>query len=380
MYSDFVLCIISACFLNEPPTIGEIAHQLKELEQTSRSLRTTYSLKRYYQRPVSSMPDLTESDVAESYEIDWLSSGALFRVERHVGSLTDQRQLVQSTIWNGEFALFEDIRQQSYIVSRQPNRNEHLGVAYLFHGIKGPSLIGRRPLSDLVQVMPLTSIELKEPFVYLHFNIGPDKTLIQITLTMGTPVRVEEVVLTVLGGSGAGDFKGKPVGKIRYWVEEWGTYDDLILPVIAHRDGYVFDHVSVGSGNPVFTRHTFSRISASDVSTPPPNSSEFQAELKSGFTLHDERYGLLYVVDDDSIVLDGISYRLSRPFNPLVENYREFIIRDEPDDSDPSDSNPQLADSVFPSKSLLRAMAVGTLTCCISGILIYCARRFRNFQ
>ena len=380
MYSEFVICIISASLLIEPPTIGEIAHQLEELEQTSRSLSTTYTLKRYYQRPVSSMPDLTESDVAESFEIDWLSSDVLLRVERHVGSLLGQHQLVQRRIWNGEFALLQDIRERTYIVRRQPNRNEHLDVAYLFHGIKGPSLIGPRPLSELIRLMPLTSIELKEPFVYLHFNIGPDKTLIQITLTMGKTVRVEEVVLTVLGGPGAGNFKGKSVGKIRYWVEEWGTYDDLILPAIAHRDGYVFDHASITSGKPEFTRHTFLRINASDESTTPPKPMEFQGDLRSGFTLIDERFGLLYVVDDDSIFLDGIRYRLSRPFNPLVEDYRDVIIRDDPDDSDPSVSNPQLADTAFLSKSLLRALALGALTCCISGILIFGAHRIWKFQ
>ncbi len=320
-----VLAAMTIVAISAPPDIESIASALDDAQRQRTAHRSSYTLTRFHRCLASEADDLGAADIAEQYTIDWLSHGPRFLVTQRLKTAGEPAPVHQRMLWTGEYWLLEMTSQRSYVMRSAPTFDEHFGGAFLFHGLSGPSVLSRRPLPESIRHFPLEALEQDGSRVSMRFNIGPDKTLMGLIVDLEPQARVQEATLTLLGGPGMGDLAGQTVGRIHYWVEQWSEFGGLHLPAIAHRDGYSFTNGVKELDEPFLTRHTFERMTAEDLSDNSPDDDAFSIALNDGWVFHDDRKTLLYVVGAKSIILDDQEFRLHRPFDPVREDYRQFI-------------------------------------------------------
>ena len=99
-----------------------------------------------------------------------------------------------------------------------------------------------------------------------------------------------------------------------------------MLPSVAHRDGILFVHNDSILKEPSLTRTSFYRNEAQIHSQSPDNSDSLRMDLQKNWTVIDDRNNLRYAVGSQIIILDDIEYPLTEPYNPITDDYRQFII------------------------------------------------------
>lgn len=315
----------------------EFAAEVAQMEARHASLETNYSCTSLGPRPIDQTGPWDEESWLERQLYRWLSHNNRLLLAFNVAD-PERRVLDQEAppsvvvVWDGE-AWYERLPLRRIVrVMRRPPTALEFDCLPMFNLCDGPTVAAGRSLSDILATCDVLeqSIDGSQLRYLLAFD---EERLYEVQLIFDRQPQLRLLSLRYDIKVPAGEtLAGNVKTRIHYHVGAWAEYDGMLLPKVAYRDGYAFDHPIYEARGiaPQVSRTIFEREFARDRSNDPPSEGEFVPVFQSGDWVDDERANLRYKMGSDELSVDGFQYRLSDPIQEDPGPQLPRLIADSP--------------------------------------------------
>lgn len=373
--------ILALMVTNQELTTSELGNRLFELEQAYTVLETEFVMTVLNSRPLDVEGPWSQNDYISRRRYDWLSYDGLLRLREVelgewgvVAEPTGDFDFV--SVWTG--SQWRDRRSDgSYSrIRKVPPFTLRTDCFAFFNSIAWASIAGYQPLSDAIRSSRLLEQTSEGAVHRFRFSRNPLDTA-ELDLVVDTsedPIRLLSVTLDIKGVPG-GDHPGQLKRRISYVVDEWGVYDDMVLPKRARRDTMTYIS-KVGAGRPYASRTVFERISARNLSNETVPPSVFSLPFQPGDTVMNDPLKIAYELGSKQLAVDGFVFSMREPVAEGIAGDLPQVLGEplEFDDLVPTSTSGATLDG---QDAIRRALVSGCVGLGIGILALVCIRRVR---